>query len=260
MTKDPMADSEVFRQVLIEDAKERAGEHPELDTLIEYLADELDPEAQDRVQEHLAGCRSCTQKLLDLEPLVIPDAIPEGVADLQLEAAWRDFQSRAQAPEPVSRSAFFPRWPAALAASLLVAVVGLSAWVNQLQRTTVDLRRQVAELSQPQVNPPIVYLDEVTRSEPSGAVAELPSDQSFVLLIVIPSAPEAYSSFEALLTDSTGDEVWSGEGLELSEEGTLRLRLPRDLLPAGDYQVVIRGVAGDQREKVIESSLRVLYR
>ena len=266
----PRDDSEVFRAVLIEDARKRAGDHPAIDTLVDYLTDVLEPEADEKVLDHLAACRECVTVVLDLEPLVTPDAAPEGVADLELEAAWRDLQARIKAPNrledsgPGSRPLRAPRWTAALAASLLLAVVGLSSWVYLLQRSSVGLRHQVARLSRPQVNPPIVYLDEITRSEPAGAVAELASDQPFVLLIVIPGTPEVFSSYEALLTDDQGGIVWRGAGLELSEEGTLRMRLPRELLPAGDYRVQIQGVGGDPtgelREIVIDTSLRVVYK
>ncbi len=252
-------DTEAFRRLLVEDATGRAGEHPEADTLVEYLASELSSEADGLVQDHLAGCKECAQKVLDLECLVFPDEASGELADFMLEAAWRDFQARLTASEPAVPVRSFG-WREAIAASLLVATVGLLFSVSQLRQTTSNLRQQVADLTQPQVNPPIIYLDEVTRSEPSGVTAELSADQPFVLLIAIPSTPDTFSNFSATVTSRKRGAVWRASGLGLSEEATLRMRLPRELLPPGDYSVRIEGTVDGGKETIIETSLQILDR
>lgn len=270
MRTDHKSDSEVFRAVLIEDARARAGEHPELDALVDYLADALDSDSNERIRDHLVACPDCATAVLDLETLMQPDApAQDRVADLGIESAWRALEPRladsleAEMSKAGAGAHGGSRWPMALAASLLVATVGLSVWVSQLLESKADLSEQVAGLSAPQVNPPIVYLDGVTRSEPGARVVTFSPQQPFALLIAIPSAPELFSSYEAVLTDSADTVVWSGNGLELSEESTLRLWLPRVLLPEGDYEIRIRGLGVDPAapptEPVVATPLQVVY-
>jgi hypothetical protein len=270
MTTERTNDSHVFKDVLIEDARARAGDHPGLDALVDYFAGGRDPESEDRIRDHFAGCPECAAKALDIQILMEPDGAGQsGVADLEIESAWRALQSRLQTPvgfeESIdSRPRGAGRWPMALAASLLVATVGLSVWVSSLLDSKAELRGQVAELSEPRVNPPIVYLDGITRSEPAGSLVTFAPGQPFALLIAIPSTPDFYSSYEAVLSDDAGAIVWSGEGLELSEESTLRLWLPRTLLAEGSYELRIRGLGEDRvassEEPVITALLRVVYR
>lgn len=270
MTTDRTSDSDVFKQVLIEDARARAGDHPGLDALVDYFAGGQGPESEDRIRDHFAGCPECAAKGLDIQMLMVPEVAAQSeAADLEIESAWRALQSRLHAPVGLeesidSRPHGAGRWPMALAASLLVATVGLSVWVSRLLESKAELRARVAELSEPRVNPPIVYLDGITRSEPAGSLVAFAPGQPFALLIAVPSTPDFYPSYEAVLTNDAGAVVWSGGGLELSEESTLRLWLPRALLPEGSYELRIRGLGGDRiassEEPVITASLRVVYR
>lgn len=269
MKTDHTSDNEAFRETLIEEARGRAGDHPGVDSLVDYLGGSLDADSEERIRDHLVACPECASATLDLDSLMQPDeANREDVADLEIESAWRALAARIE-PDTRSRevaaarSAGLPRWAVAVAASLLVATVGLSVWVSQLLEARAELSDRVAALSQPQVNPPIVYLDAVTRSEPSGIETEIAPNQPFVLLIAIPSAPELFSSYEAAITDASDAVIWSGDGLVLNEEGTLRLWLPRTLLPEGDYQVRIRGLGADSsaaEDAEIVTLLRVVHR
>ncbi|MCP4898324.1 MAG: hypothetical protein GY906_15225 [bacterium] len=238
MTTNHKNDSEVFRAVLIEEVRARGGDHPEINTLVDYLTGALDPKADGRVQDHLAACHECATKVLDLEPLVEPDAVPEGVADLELETAWRDLRSRIRASENVRRSTVARRWSTALAASLLVATAGLSVWVSQLQQATTDLRQQIVEFSKPQVNLPVFYVDELTRSSNRGLVAiEVPLEASYFVLIFSSAEVGSYEHYELVFANSEGTEVMRSGGLKESDSGGLRLGLARGALPAGDYLI-----------------------
>ncbi len=269
MTTDHRAqrdDSEVFRAVLIEDARKRAGDHPALDTLVDYLTDVLEPEADERVLDHLAACRECVTVVLDLEPLVTPDEVPEGVADLELEAAWRDLQARIQAPNrledsgPGSRPFRAPRWTAALAASLVLAVVGLSAWVSLLQRSSVDLRQQVAELSRPQVNVPVFYVDELTRGSKQGVIeVEVPPEASYFVLIFASAEFGDYDTYEIEFFNADGEEELRTTGLKVSDSGGLRLGLSRGVLPGGEYLIRLHARDGEELIQLDEFRRRISY-
>ncbi len=264
MSTDHTSDTDVFRRVLIAAAQTRAGEHPELDAMIAYLKDELEPEQDDAIQEHLAGCRECGRKALDLAELVTPDGSSGVVADLEKESAWRGLRSQLESTSelrtPLTASPHGRRLWMAAAATFLVSTLGLLFSVTQLRESNSGLEQQVARLTRPRVNPPIVYLDEITRSDPSAATAALSTDQPFVLFIAILSAPDAYSSFAAELTNERGEVVWSGSELSLSEEETLRIRLPRELLPEGDYAMRVQGVSDDASETLIRTRLRIQHK
>lgn len=260
MTTDHQDDSEVFRAILIEDALERAGDHPELDELVDYLTDALQPDADERVRDHLAACRECATAVLDLDPLVKPDAAPEGVSNLGLEAAWRGLQSRIRAAETSSRAPGVSRWPVALAASLLVAVVGLSVWVNQLQRSTADLEQQVAQLSRPQVNLPLFYVDELTRSSRRDLIEiEVPPAASYFVLIFASPDLGTHENYEVRFLDTEGKDVFRSGDLQLSDSGGLRLGLPRGLLPEGEYLIRLRAADGTGQQSIEEYRRRISY-
>lgn len=253
MTTDHRDDTAAFRALLIEDAKRRAGPHPDLDTLVDYATDRLDEEQDERVRDHLAACRDCGTLVLDLEPLANPDAPTEGVADLELEVAWKDLRSRMEASTRAGRPAPAARWPMALAASLLVAVVGLSTWVVQLQE-------QVADFSRPQANLPVFYVDELTRSSGSDvAEVSVPSGASYFVLIFASAELGAHESYALAFVDAAGREVLRSSGLQLSESGGLRIGLPRDLLPAGDYLIRLSAIDGDRERALEEYRRRIDY-
>ena len=157
------------------------GEHPDAETLAAYHTRDLPEEDERRVQDHLLICRECAALLLDLEGLGDPDfgrevEIPAGTE----EATWerrprqeiRDNPRQATVvPFPPRRRTAPPPWMSALAAALLVAVIGLSAWVASLRRT-------IDELSRPEVNASVLDLvplgigqrDEAARAGRRGAV------------------------------------------------------------------------------------------
>ena len=246
---------------MIEDALERAGEHPELDTLVDYLSDTLDEDQDERMRDHLAACKQCGAKVLDLEPLVNPEAPPEGVADLALEVAWKDLKSRMQVAQAPRSAPGAARWPMALAASMLVGVVGLSVWVTELRRSTGQLREQVAGLSRPQVNLPLFYVDELTRSSTNEATpVEVPAEAMYFVLIFSSAEFGGYDSFELDFTDAEGREVLRSTGLELSESGGLRLGLSRDVLPADEYRIRLSALDGGEPRVLEEYRRRISYR
>lgn len=249
------SDRDLFRAVLFEHAAEHAGEHPDHETLVGYLAGDLAAAAEARVNDHLVGCRQCTATLLDLEPLAQPDAgMPEGVADLATAAAWRDLQHRLFSEKPRVRPVD-RRWATAVAASLLVATLGMSLWVNRLQGTVADLR---ARESQPLVNMPIFTVREVTRSAEVETI-EVPAEMTLFGLIFTPATLESYAEYEVRFLDLEDREVLRRDGLVQSDLGGLRLGLPRGLLPAGDYRVLLSGSKGDSWEPVEEYRRRIVY-
>jgi len=257
MTADHRDDAELFRSLLIEDAKSRSGEHPDLDTLVDYLTDSLGAKAEDGVRDHLAACRPCTTALLDVEPLVTPEAATPGVADLQLESAWKDFASRLpRAADYRARTA--PIWSGVLAASLVLAVVGLSIWVGRLRSSEIALERQLAQLSEPQANLPIFYLDGLTRGIGAEQTEiEVPAEANFLVLIFASGEILPDRFYQVRFLDPSGSEVFRSDDLQLSESGGLRLGLSKQMLPEGEYRIQVR-TTSDGDERVIEEYRRTI--
>ncbi len=250
-TDEAMTDAQALAAVLAEDATARAGDHPQLDELADYLAEALAPETEARVRDHLVACRACAAKLLDLEPLSQPGTeTAEGVADLAMAAGWREQKTRIAAFEAARSRRRTARWLTAVAAVFCVATLGLSARVTQLHQT-------IARLEVPEVNPKVAYLDSFTTrgDENAATTVELGPEDRTVLLILTP--PPGSGSWEIEVRSASGSEVWSGGGFELTEEGTLRLAMPRALMPAGEYEVLLYGVNGG-RELLQSESLLVV--
>lgn len=250
-TDQPMTDTQALTATLAADAAKHAGEHPELDQLADYLAGSLSPEKESRVQDHLVACRPCTTQLLDLETLSRPDSpAEEGVADLAKAAGWREQKTRVADLENARNRQRTLRWASAIAASFFVATVGLSVHVSQLRQT-------VAGLQAPEINPQIVHLDSAaTRNEAKVQVVKLRPEDRSLLLALTPTGPK-WPEYVIEVLDGSGTQVWTGSGFALSEFGTIRLQMPRALLPADDYEVRLQGLDGERREQLETFRVRI---
>lgn len=246
MTRE-VADTEMLVATLAGKAEGATGPHPDLESLLAYRAGTLPQETEQSVRDHLVGCRDCTRGLLDLADFQeAGQEPPSSVADLASVAAWRDFKTRlAESGRPAGQR--YPRVLYPLAASLLLGVAALSFWVAGLRATNAELRRDVAELSAVQVNPPLFYLDEATRSDGAGVLVELSPQQPYFLVFAVPGTTTGYSTFEAELTDASGQVVWRAES-GLSDADTLRFVFHRDQFPPGDYRMRVYGVDGGHKE------------
>jgi hypothetical protein len=232
-------DSQLLISALAEEAQARAGGHPDLEVLADYLAGRLDGQAEDRLRDHFVACRSCTTTLLDLETLAAPTPIPEGdVVDLERVAAWRELGSRVTPFDRPPRT-LVARLAPALAAALAVVAIGLAGWVASLRQT-------IGALTAAQANPPILYLEGAARSR--GEVDEtfaLEPAPGFVVLVVTPPQERLFDRYTIELS-AAGRTLSTTSGLELSDHGTLRLGLSRERLAPGDYELRVLGVDGKE--------------
>ena len=256
------SDSEVFMTALTEHAQAGTGDHPGVEALMGYLAGDLADKIEAEVNDHLVGCRRCAAQLLDLEPLSQPEIPREGVADLATEAAWREIRARLftveETPLPAARPAARQRWAIAVAASLLLTTAGMSAWVARLYQSNSEMQWRIAELSQPQVNAPHFYLGETTRSSGVETIEVQPGQPRFGLIFNSAELGD-YAEYEIRFSDPEGREVLPIAGLELSESASLRLVLPRGLLPAGEYRVAVSGFDGERWQLLEEHRRRIVY-
>jgi putative zinc finger protein len=213
--------------------------HPEPETLAAYHAGELTAEDERRLQDHLLECRECSDLLLDLEGLADPGFGAGSLSATDQEALWDHIQGeikKEERPAPVvplrrpAPSVASPRWLQALAASLLVATVGLSTWV-------VSLRH---ELSRPQANAKVIQLSTGSvRSGTSSRLNVVPADapRRFILLLHL-AGPGRAARYRAEIVRAEGGKVSDVQGLALDEElDAVSLELSRDEIGPGDYRV-----------------------
>lgn len=206
----------------------------------------LAPEA---VAEALLRIRQIESGTLERSPLAEEvDADPE-------YADWiRDVPERARELATAARrsvSEESPSWPWGtahrLAAVFALVAIGLALWVGVL-------RRQVERLSAPIFNAPSgdVTLGEDVRG---GAVLSVPREATHVDLVffVGPSIEPQDGYLE--IANRTGQPVWRSPRVRLA--GDLRLILPRQLLPYGDYRVRVFPDSGFGARPLAEETLRI---
>ncbi|HSS48690.1 MAG TPA: zf-HC2 domain-containing protein [Thermoanaerobaculia bacterium] len=240
------------------------GEHPDAEMLAAYHARELPAAAEQRLQEHLLLCRECAGLLLDLEELDDPDfgheiEVPEGTG----EALWDGLRQEIRRepapaaatviPFPIRRTSAPPPWMSALAAALLVAVVGLSVWVASLRRT-------VGELSRPEINAPVLDLVPSGIGQREGGpapAAVVPSGSRSFTLILSPGRRGDFQDYEAEIARAGGEVIWRGRGLRPNDYGSFSLTLSRRALGAGKHRLRLFGIRSDRREALGEYGLQI---
>lgn len=223
-----------------EERRRPLGNHPAPGELAAYHANELSPEEDDRVREHIAGCRECADLVLDLQ--AFHDAAkeePSGVVDLEQAAAWRELRKRME-PEPgktplvPSRSVspgFFASAQGgySIAAALLVAVVGLAAWNVSLVR----------ESREPRGIPMVRTFVDVDSLRAGGELPEPPLVLPAPIILSLPTeAPDLLYRVDFVPEGGRHSE----RSLEVSAQGTdLPILLPEGALPPGRYDVRVAG-------------------
>lgn len=152
---------------LAEQESRTPSEHATPGELTAYHEGTLPPPIEARVREHLAHCKLCSDLLLDLAgfaDLAPPPGVPE-LTDAEVEEDWQalrrklgvgegdkplvEEKPKASAEVVPIRRPVVPRKPdrefsiwQVIAAALLVAAVGLSAWVMSLKREVAFLVAQ----------------------------------------------------------------------------------------------------------------------
>lgn len=232
--------------------------HPTPEQLAAYQEGQLTAEEAADLQEHLLWCRVCTGLLLDMGRFPDLGSAPaEGPPPAAAEQDWDRVRQRLaedegqgllrfRRPRPPHRRAR-TRLAWAMAASFLLATVGLSIWGRGLSLT-------VSDLSRPQVNVPIqdLYPEDSERADAgAGTVPLLPAGEASTLVIHLLDGP-GRDEYRAEIVDHEGVVAWSGEGLRRSPLGPLTLALPAAFARPGRYEIRVHGT-GAERALLIET-------
>ena len=141
-----------------------------------------------------------------------------------------------------------------LAASLALVAVGLAFWGVRQRAAVEELRREVAGLSQPLPNIPIIdlYPDSSLRSTapevPESLVAATGEGGAVgyaAFVLFLPEPPDL-AAYEAALVDQEDHEV-RRLSLQMSEVGTFNVGLPLRFLEAGEHRILLYGIEGEER-------------
>lgn len=246
MDEEPVLHASI--RALAAESRRGLAPHPSPDELLDYQAGDLSPQQREGIQDHLALCPECARAVLDLSrfPDVEPARQEDRLADADVAAEWRRFRERAgvapalHRPPRVSRFAS-PRLAYALAASLLLAVLGLSLWISRL-------RGEVRALAEPTVN--VVVADLVPREQAGERSAGdeetigVPAWADRLLLILNLAEAAADGEYRVVISTVDGTRLWSRRGLRPSADGNFTLEVPRRLLPAGPYRIRLYGPQG----------------
>lgn len=263
MPGEPRSELKTVLEDLLGGARQELGPHPAPEDLLAYRDGELPGPEQARVEDHLVACPDCLELLLDLGRLSDPGFGSEhSITAAEKAADWQAVLERLAPPAapreaprrrlPRLLSSPRPAW--ALAAALLVAVVGLSLRTRQLERSVEDLGR-------PQVNAPVVDLfpaSPLRGEEGAGAVVELAPASRFYTLILSPKGSPDYPGYRLEVLDSGGRAVWSADGLEKDRHGSFTLILARSFLDPGEYRFRLYGLAGESAKLIEELRVRIV--
>lgn len=250
-----------LRAVLAALAEEQGDGHLSPDELVAYEARELGPADEERVQDHLAACPDCLALLRDLD-LFRGEDEEERPSEIEVAAVWQGVRARSAPAETVpavplrpprarerSRN---PVWMRALAASLAVAVVGLSVWVASLRRTVDDL-------AHPQLNVPVLdlYAAPARGEKAPQAEVRLPPGTGAFTLVLNPDSTLRQTEYAVAIVRGDGTPVWSGRGLRKNAFDTFSLTLSARLFAPGEYRIRLFGLDGPRREPAGEYAFRV---
>lgn len=239
---------------LVDATRPEPADHPSPEHWIAYHRGELAPDEEARLQEHLVRCRDCFDLAQAADAFAGPEEEPGAGEELAVAALWRELRPQLRPPDPQPadarggrvqaisdrRPARSGRWlqPSyALAASLLVALVGMTAWNLQLQG-------RVAALRAPQSDVRIVEFAGGERL-PGAAAVTLAAGSGPWLLMFHPT--DELPLYRLTVRDAaTGREVRAKE-LPPDDDFALSLYLPEGL-PAGRYRLELADGAGNVLE------------
>lgn len=256
MSDDRRSDFKTTFGAWVEARQEGGSHHPAPEELRRFRTGELGEEAAETVRDHLVLCRDCLA--------LVRSPAQEEASELERAAFWRSLKprlaeidadrqpSRPAAPVGVSSR----RWRA-LAAALVVGVVGLSVWAARQQARLEAQAERLAELSQPRANAAIVDLTAGAARGGERAAVEVPGGQGLTLVLTPAGAP-ADGLYELAFVDEGGRRVLSVTDLRPDpRDGSFSLWLPPDALPGGPLRAELFRSDDTVRSPVETFRLRV---
>ncbi len=131
---------------------------------------------------------------------------------------------------------------------------------SRLKEQVASLQQSARELSQPQLEVPIIDLDpSAVRGGSSGPTTTIdipPTANSFTLILNF--SGESYPAYGVEILDAGGRGVWSGQ-VRAKGRRSINLTLSRSLVASGRYLIKLSGLKDGRKERVAEYPLQVRY-
>ncbi len=198
----------------------------EADNLVErYVLGRLPVDEQVRFEQHFAGCQAC------VEELEMARELHSGLREVATEDARRVLSGGLLAVLARQR-----RWIVPLAVVLVALPAVWLAMQNQ------RLRSELADLHRPLANVPTFLLAVSRDASAPVPVLEVPDEHRWLALSI--EAAPGVDSYAATLRDAAGQILWQEAALEPNLWDILLLTLPRELLTAGEYALVLQAADG----------------
>jgi hypothetical protein len=231
--------------------------HPAPEKLSAYLANELSPEEDEALQEHLVDCTLCADLLLDLQRFLDPpeeDRPREGVADFESAAEWRELRGRmgGQEKDAGSRKVRGPSrlrgafgslraWQG-VAAVLAVATLGIGGYSLHLR----------SGLLEPQGAIPLVLNSEVGERSGGEPIQEihLPEKDKVIGLWLIVNSEPSYPAYQATIRRVETKSVVAVMGVYYSPKDGFTLSIHSGSLVPGEYEILVEGLRKGKPERV----------
>lgn len=232
------------------------GPHPETDKLIAYYEESLPNDSMERVRDHLTLCPECAGRLLDLDGFHDHEASPDDTPDAEAETAWRELAPRLREEEPKASLVRFPEkvpppvLPWALAAALLLALLGAGARMANLQHQVGDLQKPQAEAVVAHLKP----VDDSTRS----AEGPPPAFSRSITVVLVPPPRGWQSAVDVEMREAgaSGPPLWASP-VKPDDKGDLIVTLPPRSVRPGTYRLCAYGFADGKRLPPVEYELAV---
>ena len=234
------------------------GPHPPPDRLLAYQLDELDAEAREVVEGHIALCSECAREVLDMASF-LDDAMEPTSAALREEgetiaetAAREVFGAPAvqdSAPEATPdrpptlasvhamprKPPFYLRPSTAWAAALLLGVVNLGLLGHILAPP---------DPAGPRPNVELVDLGGGIRGGETLEVRFPDGAPGSVLVVPAPTLPDEVG-FAIRIEDLDGGTLWENHELRRNSQGLLTVSIPRGFLPPGAFRLRLARLGDD---------------
>lgn len=226
--------------LMLAERRDKAGPPPTDEELFALLRGELSQADEKRVRELLTAYPELARAMT--EPF--PDDEGDELSEVEMAAHWNALQQRIHGDRTALSASPWQWASAALAAALVVAVVGLVRFRDESRAPRVASDTQL-------------LVPDGTRGTGDPFPPLTAQGESFVLLVSLINPP-AFPSYRLELIDAATSRVlWSSSNLQRPANDTFQLAVPRAFLAPGKYQVIAYGVDGQRQERLASYSLRV---
>jgi hypothetical protein len=242
------SDWEAVHEQMMAEERRKLGDPPTFDQVLAYMRGELSSQEEERVRALLVYYPELAQSVF--EPFPAGDE-GSSISDDELARRWSFLESRIDGTRRgVIR---FPLARTALAAALVLVFAGLY-W-----NAKTELRRMQSAAIAPRIIP-----GEFTELRPGGTrggdvdpMQLVPEGDLFAVAVPLLADPSFENFRIEIVEPAASQPLWQSQVVSRPGDPSIPLLIPRAMLPAGRYDVVLYGVDGSRQERLISYPVRV---